>query len=219
MGYGFNDFVYDASRIVVLSFIPALRIVRHPQTDKQAMLRSLKIKGGAVIVANHTSYKDPLLLAIAFWRRRVSFIAAESVLKNKVARWLLLRAGCIEVDRNIFDFACVKKSIAVLKDGRPLIMFPDGGLTKGERSSFKSGMTLMAVQAGVPIIPVYIAPNRGILHMIHMVVGEPIDVRAMCGGKAMPSKDKLDEISAFITQREEELKQIYETKYKKRKKQ
>ena len=66
MGYGFNDFVYDVSRTVVLSFIPALRIVRHPQTDRQAMMRSLKIKGGAVIVANHTSFKDPLLLAIAF---------------------------------------------------------------------------------------------------------------------------------------------------------
>lgn len=213
----FSTVIYDFSHAVVLSFTPALRIIRHPHTDRDSMMRSLKIKGGAVIIANHTSFKDPLLLTIAFWRRRVSYIAAETVLKNKIARWLLLHTGCIEVNRNIFDFACVKKSIEVLKSGTPVVMFPEGGMTKNEHSSFKSGMTLMAAQAGVPIIPVYIAPNKGIMHMIHMVIGEPIDVSAMCGGSPMPSKAILDDITAAVERREEDLKQTYENKYAKRK--
>ena len=213
-GYSFRKLAQDSARAILMIISPIFGLRSVPEKDKETMMTAKKHKGGFIIIANHTSMRDPIVLQQIFWRRRVSFVAASDVMGGKFRSALLRGAGCIGIDRNIFDFACIKQCIEVLKEGCPIIMFPEGHINDGS-SAFKSGMILMAVRAGVPIIPVYLSPNRGVFRRTYAVIGEPVDILSFTGGSPMPSKDKLDGIAALLSEKEDALKEIYETKYKK----
>ncbi len=211
--YSFRKLAQDSARAILMLISPIFGLRSVPERDKAAMMHTKKLKGGYLIIANHTSMRDPIVLQQVFWRRRVSFVAASDVMGGKFRSALLRGAGCIGIDREIFDFACIKQCIEVLKGGDPIIMFPEGRINQGE-SSFKSGMILMAVRADAPIVPVYLSPNRGLFRRTYAVIGEPVNIKELVGG-GMPTKDKLDSAAEFLSAKEDELKKIYESKYKK----
>lgn len=212
--YSFKKLAGDMAHAILIIISPVFGLKTVPEKDEQSMRTTKRKKGGFLIIANHTSFRDPILLQQVFWRRRVRFVAASGVMGGKVRSALLRGAGCIEIDRDIFDFACIKRCIKVLKEGTPIIMFPQGRIDK-EGGSFKSGMILMALRADVPIIPVYLSPNKGLFRRTYAVIGDPVDIRGILGS-AMPAKDKLNEAAEYLEKKENELKDIYENEYVKR---
>ncbi len=151
------------------------------------------LRGGGVLVSNHTCMIDPLLVGTAFWYRRVFFLAAKEVMRNPVIRVLCKGIGCISIDRGATDLQAIKQSLAVLKAGRLLTVFAQGGI--GEQvEQIKSGAVLLAVQAGVPLIPMYVAKRPHPFARRPVIVGEPIDPTALCT-KKMPSVKDIERIT------------------------
>jgi len=112
--------------------------------------------GGAVLVANHASYLDPPVMAMAL-RRQVHFMAREEVLGVPLLGPLLRRCGVFAVRQGTADRAAIRQAMSLLAQGKLIGIFPEG--TRSADGSLKSahpGAALIASRAGVPLIPVAI---------------------------------------------------------------
>ena len=167
------------------------------------------VRSGAVVVANHTGFADPITLYCTFWYRRPHIIALKELFEKKLARWFFRNMLCIPVDRNNFNMETFRASLDVLSEGRLLCIFPEGAINHDPKTvqSFKSGAVLMALKGGVPIVPVYIAPHTKWYHRYVTVIGEPININELTGGK--PNLNAINEVSETIREKEIKLMEIY----------
>ena len=123
---------------------------------------------------------------------------AEVVMKTGLRAALLRGVGGIKVDRNKVDIEAIKQSVGVLKDGRVLIIFPQGGIVADDEiDALKSGAALMALQAGVPIVPMHIRPRAHWYSRQQVVIGETVDPAAICP-KKMPSTADIGRITEAL---------------------
>ena len=122
---------------------------------KHKNLQHLPEKGGALIVCNHVSYMDALLLS-AVCPRLIRFVMEEEYTKLPPIRRFLKRAGVIPISatnrssiRNAF-----KEVERALHEGHIVCIFPEGKLTSdGEVAEFMRGMELIIKRSPVPVIP------------------------------------------------------------------
>jgi len=145
---------------------------------------NLKVEGGSVIIAHHTSNWDPIILGFVVKHKPVSYMAKEELYKNKVARWFLLSLYTIPVSRGKSDLKAVKTAIEALKQGRMLGIFPEGTRSKdGSVLPFQQGAALLSMRAGVPVIPVYIKGGYKLFHQVKVYVDPPIMLSDIAGEK------------------------------------
>lgn len=182
----------DIARLVCLPLILWYRMQRlTPEGGKYTG----KLRGGAIVAANHTAFTDPFSAGVAFWYRRMFFLVAEIVMQGKLRRALLRGVGAVEIDRNSADIEAIKKSVAILKSGRVLTVFPQGGITAGdELGALKSGAVLMALQADVPIVPMHIVPKKKWYHRRRVIIGTTLYPKAMVT-KKIPSTADINRIT------------------------
>lgn len=170
--------------------IPLLLVYRMKRLTPEGKPYKARIQGGALIAANHTSFADPFLVGVAFWYRRLFFLAAEVVMTGKLRSALLRGVGAIRIDRNATDIEAIRQAVGVLKQGDLLSIFPQGGITQNaQNQSLKSGVTLIALQAGVPIIPMYIVPNKHWYQRRVVIIGETLDPKALIQKKFPSTAD------------------------------
>ena len=118
-------------------------------------LQNLPEKGGALIVCNHVSYMDALLVS-AVCPRLIRFVMEEEYANLPPLRRFLKRAGVIPISatnrksiRNAFNE--VEQSLA---DGHIVCIFPEGRLTpNGDVGEFMRGMEIIIRRSPVPVIP------------------------------------------------------------------
>ena len=171
-----------------------------------------KIKGGALLISNHSNFSDPLIMTDVFWRRRLRYIVGENIIDKEPRGTFLRGLGCVRVDRTSVDFDCVKASVSLLREGEILTIYPEGGLNphQTEIGEFKAGAALMAVIANVPIIPMYIVPKKRALSRVRVIIGAPIDAVSICG--RFPTAEGLDKLAKALHSRVCELKAELEGK-------
>lgn len=185
----------DIARLVCAPLLLLYRMKR--LTPKGETYRG-RIRGGAVLAANHTSFADPFLVGVAVWYRRLFFLAAETVMQGKLRTWLLKGVGAIRIDRNTADVEAIRNSVNVLKEGHLLAVFPQGGITAGEEvQSLKSGAVLIALQAGVPIVPMHIYPRKHWYSRRVVVIGNEVDPRKIIQ-KKFPSTADIEKVSGVL---------------------
>lgn len=117
-------------------------------------------KGGYIIASNHVSNNDPPLVGITF-RGKYAFMAKEELFKNPLFAWLIRSLGAFPVKRGAKDSSAIEKALQSLENGRIFVIFPEGTRSKdGELGRAKSGITLIAAQAKVPVVPVFVKYGR-----------------------------------------------------------
>ena len=185
----------DIARLVCAPLIPIYRMKRlTPSGEKYTN----KIRGGAVLAANHSTFSDTFLMGVAVWYRRMFFLAAEAVMCNKLRTWLLTGVGAIRIDRNQADIEAIRRAVTVLKEGHLLGIFPQGAITEGEDiQTLKPGAVLIALQAGVPIVPMYLCPKKHWYSRRVVVIGDPIDPKQYLQ-KKFPSTADIEKISQVL---------------------
>lgn len=116
---------------------------------------NLPEEGGVLLIANHTSYADAVMLALSS-PRPVRFLGAAKFLKSPRMRWLYKATGTLPVSTDNASDA-IKRGIEALKAGEVLCIFPEGQISRiGGLVTFKRGFELMARKAGVPVVPVWL---------------------------------------------------------------
>lgn len=117
-------------------------------------------KGGRIIASNHVSNNDPPFVGIVV-KGKFTFMAKEELFRNRFFGWLIKKLGAFPVKRGAKDFAAIDKAIESLNEGRTFIIFPEGTRSKtGELGRPKSGVSIIAVRAKAPVIPVFIKYGR-----------------------------------------------------------
>jgi 1-acyl-sn-glycerol-3-phosphate acyltransferase len=112
--------------------------------------------GACLFVANHTSSADAPAVVGAI-PRRVAILLKESLFKWPIAGQAFTLAGFIPVNRGDRDsaIASVEKATASLRRGQSFLIYPEGTRSPdGRLQDFKKGAVVMAIKAGVPIVPV-----------------------------------------------------------------
>jgi 1-acyl-sn-glycerol-3-phosphate acyltransferase len=119
--------------------------------------------GTLLVVANHLSWYDPLLLAVVL-PRRVWFYTKAEIFAWPVAGWLAQRTGQISVHRGESDRVALEKALAYLREGKALVIFPEGTVERQERMiTAHTGVAMLAVRSGATILPVAHSGTRRIL--------------------------------------------------------
>jgi len=140
-----------AVRFVVWILSHTLYRVRHVN------LQHIPTEGGAVLVCNHVSYVDALLIAGAC-PRPIRFVMDHNIFRNPLLGWFFRMVKAIPVapqhqNEAIYHQAFDDISVA-LEEGRMVCIFPEGKLTKtGEINEFKSGIEKILARNPVPVIP------------------------------------------------------------------
>jgi len=143
-------------------------------------------KGAAILSCNHTSNFDAILIAVNTWEKKY-YLTKKEWFQNKLIGWFMKKIGCIKIDRNSTDITAVKNCLKVLKDGKKLFIFPEGTRNKSEDLSLgqvKQGVSMFAIKAKVPVVPMYISSRPRFCHRTKIVVGEPFELSEFYGQKA-----------------------------------
>ena len=114
-------------------------------------------EGGILIVSNHRSNLDPLILNAFVTDRPMFFLAKKELFKIPILGKIITKAGAIPVDRKNRDSSSLKKSLWALKNGHVVTIFPEGTRMKqGQFGKPQKGAGLLALKGKVPVVPVLI---------------------------------------------------------------
>jgi cytidylate kinase len=111
---------------------------------------------GAILAANHTSFLDPPIVAVA-WPEEVHFLARETLFKNRFFGAFIRNVNTHPVSGNASDISVMKTLMTLLEEGKKVVLFPEGTRSKdGELQHLKPGISMLISRTKTAIIPVYI---------------------------------------------------------------
>lgn len=116
----------------------------------------LPSNGPAILVSNHVSGLDPLLIQ-SVCPRLITWMMASEYYDVPAVGWVFKTVGAIPVQRSGRDLAATRAAMRALEEGAVLGIFPEGRLeTSRELLPFQTGVALLAIKTGVPVYPVYL---------------------------------------------------------------
>lgn len=128
-----------------------------------------------IIIANHQSMMDPVLIASKLKRYEIHFVGKRELTRIKPLAWIVRKLHMIAISRHESDLAAIRAASAVLKQGEVLGIFPEGGRKQGiPLQHIESGAAILALRNKVPLLPVLIAGRPRPFRKIKMIVGQPI---------------------------------------------
>jgi len=150
-------------------------------------LERLETLGAAVLVANHVSWLDPVILPLVL-PRKPGFLAMEELWRMPGVSLVMRSYGplAIPLRRGAVDTTALRRATEALRQGAWLIVFPEGGIPPaGEVRPFHRGAAMLAARTGAPMVPVAIVGTDDALPLslviprprpITVYIGEPITV-------------------------------------------
>ena len=170
----------------------------------------LPSSGAYIVTPTHRSITDVPFTAFTT-TRRMRFLAKEELLRHPVLNWLFGKLGAVPVERGTADRGALRVLEAVLRDGDPIALFPEGTRGQGPRlAPLFDGAAYLAIKLGVPIVPVGVGGSEHILpkgakvprvHRVAVVVGPPLYPPQLDGGSRRRAATKLTDELATELQR------------------
>ena len=119
--------------------------------------RNVPRRGPALLVANHESFLDPVLVGMAV-SRQICYLARKTLFKGPLFGAYLRTVRSYPVDQQGVAKEGLKTVLELLKAGEVVLVFPEGERTwTGEMQPLKPGVALLIKRAQVPVIPVGVA--------------------------------------------------------------
>lgn len=142
--------------------------------------------GAALIAANHTSYLDPLIVAVSF-PEEIHFLAKKSLFDNPLFGSFIRNLNAHPISGDGKDMAVFRAVTEILVNKQKVLLFPEGKRSyDGELEPLKQGVALMSIRNNVPVIPCWIEGSlkawprrRKLPHLfgkVTCIFGSPIEV-------------------------------------------
>ncbi|MEK6715731.1 MAG: lysophospholipid acyltransferase family protein [Candidatus Omnitrophota bacterium] len=110
-------------------------------------LENLPQKSNFILIANHTSYLDPLVI-LAGVPQKISCIALRGLYRIFWLKWFLQKMSAFP------SGSSSEKAVSLLMQNKNVGLFPEGGVSRdGSLREFRSGAALLAIKTGRPIVP------------------------------------------------------------------
>ncbi len=152
--------------------------------------QNLPKHGKAIIVANHSSNWDPIIIAMLTYRK-IHYLGKAELFKIPLLAWFFRQVQVIPVERNKVKPRTIIDCMKLLKNGHILGIFPEGKRVKeGENVEPMDGFVTFALRQDAPIIPIHIEGKIRPWHRINIIIGKPIDLTATYGNKVKDSVQK-----------------------------
>ncbi len=142
-------------------------------------------KGGAILVSNHKSYLDPIVLGLAT-KRPVSFMAKAELFEYPLFASLIKALYAFPVRREVADKKALKEGVKQIKKGFFLGIFPEGTRIRSEEiAEFKPGLAFFHRLTKAPIVPVAVIGTRKVLFKkgvfpclgkIKVIIGKAVEI-------------------------------------------
>lgn len=129
---------------------------------------------GAVICANHPGLNDSLFVLIAMRKHELAGMAKKELFEKNWLAYILTWLGAFPIDRGSNDLKAIKMSINSIKDGKKLIIFPEGTRTKNSDGKAKPGLSLIATKADCAVVPIYINCAPKLFGRVEINILQPI---------------------------------------------
>jgi 1-acyl-sn-glycerol-3-phosphate acyltransferase len=147
-----------------------------------------------VFAANHQSIYDiPIVFTSIPFQLRI--VAKESLGRIPFMGWHLRRAGHLLVDRRNPGADIVQKMRRLVGESSSLIVFPEGTRSRdGSLGRFKKGPFLVAIDAGLPVVPVSISRSRHVMKKgelmvspgeVELTIHSPIPTQGVARGEVL----------------------------------
>ena len=138
-------------------------------------------EGGYIAVANHISFVDVFVTAVAL-KRQIRFMAKKELFKIPLLGGLLKVLGAFPVDRKKNATAALRTSISLLNSGEVVGIFPLGTRVSGKKFDtlghmVKGGAAMVCYRSKVPVLPMFISTKDDktrLFRRIDVYVGKPI---------------------------------------------
>ncbi len=188
---------------------PLMRLLARPTIEG---LEHIPARGGAILAGNHLAVADSFLVPLLV-RRRITYLAKrEYFIQTGLIGWIkkvfFTGVGQVPVDRAVGSEAqaALDTAIRLLREGKLLGIYPEGTRSPdGRLYKGKTGVARMALEAGVPVIPVAVIGTNKLNpigsrmwrpHHVHIRIGEPLDFSRYAGmaGDRFIERSMTDEI-------------------------
>jgi 1-acyl-sn-glycerol-3-phosphate acyltransferase len=188
---------------------PLLSLLGRPKIEG---LQHVPQSGPMILASNHLAVADSFYLPLVV-TRRITFLAKAEYftgtgLKGWFTRWFYTVAGQVPIDRTDADSAqsALNTAERILKQGKLLGMYPEGTRSPdGRLYKGKTGVARMALEAGVPVVPVAMIGTDKVNpigsriwkpYHVHIKIGEPLDFSRYAGmaGDRFIERSMTDEI-------------------------
>lgn len=143
-------------------------------------LKKVQTKG-YILAPTHVSAIDPVFIAVTRWGGRMVIFAKKELFEiNAFLSWFFQCAGAVCVRGTKEEVAVIDRTVEACKNGRTLLIFPEGTREKeGRLLPPKSGLFVIAAQAGVDVVPVrirYDTPDgkMRLFCRVNVIYGEPM---------------------------------------------
>ncbi len=151
--------------------------------------------GGMIIVMNHINWLDiPVIGALLPFEYRLSWLAKSELFAHPIAAWWLRQMNVIPIRRGKRDLAALDTATDALKAGAVLLIFPEGTRSpSGVLQPGRGGAIRMAMQSGVPIVPLAITGTEHgvsgslLRRPVVLSIGRPYVIAPTPDGKLPPS--------------------------------
>jgi|BioPla2DNA2_1021312.scaffolds.fasta_scaffold85293_3 1-acyl-sn-glycerol-3-phosphate acyltransferase len=138
--------------------------------------QKIKIKN-TIVVANHYSDFDSVLLKMLLFKNKVRFVATSDVKRNILTRIYCWSLDCFYVgDDYVTNIRFIKEATAFLKKGGNVVIFPEGVINpqKAGIFPFNEGYLILQKKASANILPVYLYPHFSATKKSKLYVGDII---------------------------------------------
>jgi len=168
---------YHLFKLLSFLFFP-LRVVGKENIPRQTHF---------LYASNHLSNLDPMLLGLSV-PFRISYMAKDSLFKNKVFGWVLYNvSSAFSLKREKADIGALKEAIRRLKQHSSVVVFPQGTrkLDPQEQTAdnVQEGIGFLVAKSGVPVLPAKIIGSDRVMppgckfpkrHLITIIIGKPL---------------------------------------------
>lgn len=170
-------------------------------------LENVPATGGGLILSNHQSFLDPLLIGMPL-TRPISFLARDSLFRIPVIGWILRNTYVKPISREKASTSSIRETVQRMEQGFLCGIFPEGTRSPtGEMGDFRPGFVALVRRTNLPIYPVGVAGAHLALgrksyflkpYAVRVVYGEPITPEEI---EPLKERGREDELVALVRSR------------------
>lgn len=176
-------------------------------------------RGGAFLVANHTSGMDPFILGCPIRWRMLRGPGKEELFANPLFGYFMRKIGMFPLRQNVADAAAVRTMVEVYRSGKVVVVYPEGGRSDdGRLQPFSADFARLIIRLRAPIVPAGIAGGAQLLPIgsflprpgtpVVVVYGEPYELAEFYGQKV--GVETAERAAAIMRDRVAELMRVAE---------
>jgi 1-acyl-sn-glycerol-3-phosphate acyltransferase len=147
-------------------------------------LENIPLTGGMILASNHIGILDIVMVYFGMNRTDIFIPVAEKWEKIGWIKWLGKQLNFLFIDRYNPDLKALRKMIALMEDGKCLVIAPEGTRSRtGSLNEGKPGVAFLAARSGFPVIPVAITGTQDETILANLKRLKRSNISLTCGGQ------------------------------------